>query len=325
MPLRPRSLGLPVVLVSLLLWAVGCSGVAQQRPEPASDRESATVAGALGDPRTVDPCSLIDPASLAKFGEARDAGTVSLDYCLFRVRLAEGALAQLKVGELAREALEQADPVVGAGAFRIAREAPLPGHCTRRVLFGDGTSLLVSADQLDGGTGAALCGLAEAGAGDVVAAIGRHQVRHRPYPPNSLALSDPCRALGTEVVREVPGLEEAEPVASPAGHQCQWGQEDAASPRVRLVHTAGDPPAVLHGSAVEESIAGRRTVTSVVGGDPSTPLCSAETGHIPFGEPGGGQVEVAMIVVAYPDGTGLDACEFARGLAERAWPGLPRP
>lgn len=314
-----------MVLMSLLLLAVGCSGAAQQRPEPTPDREPATMTASLGDPRTVDPCSLIDPASLTKFGEARNAGTVSLDYCLFRVRLADGALAQLKVGELAEESPGQADPVVGEGALRVAREAPLPGHCTRRVLFGDGNSLLVSADQLGGGPGAALCGLAEAGAGDVVAAIGRHQVGHRPYPPNSLALSDPCRVLGTDVVRQVPGLEEAEPVASPAGHQCQWGQQDAASPRVRLVHTAGEPPAVLHGSAVEERIADRRTVTSVVGGDPSTPLCSAETGHIPFGEPGSGQVEVAMIVVAYPEGTGSDACEFARGLAERAWPALPRP
>ena len=64
-------------------------------------------------------------------------------------------------------------------------------------------------------------------------------------------------------------------------------------------------------------------MTSVVGGDPSTPLCSAETGHVPFGPPGTDQVEVAMLVVAYPDGDGLDACEFARGLAERAWPALP--
>ncbi len=313
-----------MVLMSLLLLAVGCSGAAQPRPEPTPDRESATMAASLGDPRTVDPCSLIDPASLTEFGEARNAGTVSLDYCLFRMRMADGALAQLKVGELAREVPGQADPVVGEGPLRIAQEAPLPGHCTRRVLFGDGNSLLVSADQLDGSPGAALCGMAEAGARDVVAAIGRQQVAHRPYPANSLALSDPCRVLGTEVVRQVPGLEQAEPVASPAGHQCQWGAADAASPRVRLVHTAGAPPAVLHGSAVQERIAGRRTVTSVVGGDPSTPLCSAETGHIPFGEPGGGQVEVAMLVVAYPDGTGLDACEFARGLAERAWQELPR-
>ncbi|MCA1186808.1 MULTISPECIES: DUF3558 family protein [unclassified Saccharopolyspora] len=321
MPSRPRFRGLPVLLLSLLL-AAGCSGVAQQLPEPAPDRESADRAAALGDPRTVDPCSLVDDAALARFGEVRDAGTVSLDYCLLRVRADGGALAQVKVGELAPEDPGQSDPVVGEAEPRIAQEAPLPGHCTRRVLLGD-RSVLVSADQLAGGPGVELCGMAQAGAEQVAAAIREHRVSHRNFPANSLAVLDPCRVLSTDVVRQVPGLENAEPVAAPGGHQCQWGPDDASAPRVRLVHTAGDPPAVLHGTAVEEQIAGRRTVTSVVGGDPATPLCSAETGHLPFGPAGDGQVEVAMLVVAYPDGTGLDACEFARGLAERAWPGLP--
>ncbi|MFR9729651.1 hypothetical protein ACL03H_10510 [Saccharopolyspora sp. MS10] len=322
MPPRFRFPGLLVLLSSLL--AAGCTGLAQPRPEPPRPGP-ATAAEALGDPRTADPCSLIDPAALSGFGEVRDAGTVSLDYCLLRVHRPDGSLAQLKVGELARETGDEADPVVEAGSLRIAREAPLPGHCTRRVLFGDDTAALVSADQLTGGPGSELCGIAEAGARGAVAAIDSGRVRHRDYPPNSLALLDPCRTLPTEVVREVPGLERAEPVASPAGHQCQWGPDDATAPRVRLVHAAGDPPAVLHGSAVREEIAGRSTVTSVVGGDPRIPLCSAETGHLPFGEPGSGQVEVAMLVVAYPDGDGLEACEFARGLAERAWPGLPKP
>ena len=95
----------------------------------------------------------------------------------------------------------------------------------------------------------------------------------------------------------------------------------AGSSRVQLVHTAGEPPRVMHGAAVEEQIAGRRTVLSIVGGDPRTPLCSAETAHIPFA--GDGQVEVAMLVVAVPGETGVDACEYARGLAGHAWPKLP--
>ncbi|MEU6130159.1 DUF3558 family protein [Saccharopolyspora sp. NPDC047091] len=321
MPSRSWFRGLPVLLLSLVL-AAGCSAGAQRSPAPASDRDAADRAAALGDPRTVDPCSLVDDAALARFGEVRDAGTVSLDYCLLRVRTNDGAFAQVKVGELAPEPPGRSDPVVGEAVPRIAQEAPLPGHCTRRVLLGD-RSVLVSADQLAGGPGVELCGMAQAGAEQAATALREHRVEHRAYPPNSLALLDPCRVLPTDVVRQVPGLEEAEPVAAPGGHRCQWGPDDATAPRVQLVHTAGAPPEVLHATAVEEQIAGRRTVTSVVGGDPSTPLCSAETGHVPFGPPGADQVEVAMLVVAYPDGDGLDACEFARGLAERAWPALP--
>lgn len=327
MPPRPRFLGVLVLLAAVLLVA-GCTGGPPGKPAQAAPPGPTTAESVLGDPRTIDACSLADPAALnesghGEFGRAENAGTVSLDYCLLRVRLPEGGLAQLKVGELAPAEQQQGDPVTRNGSFDVVQDAPLPSHCARQIVFPDRTAMRVSADLLDGKPGGRLCGLADAGTRSAVAAIDQHRVEHRDYPPNSLALVDPCSVLDTADVRQVPGLERATPSGRPAAHQCQWGQADAASPRVQLVHTAGDPPAVLHGSATEEQIAGRRTVTSVVGGDPRVPLCSAETGHVPFGDDRG-QVEVAMLVVAFPDGDGIDACDFARGLAERAWPQLPR-
>ncbi|GAA2778583.1 hypothetical protein GCM10010470_09960 [Saccharopolyspora taberi] len=306
----------------MLVLAAGCVG---QPPAPGPQGPApGSVAAMLGDPRTVDPCTLTDPAAL----KATPAATVSLDYCLLHVQLDDGSLAQLAVGELvpaapgpADAATEDEDPVVPRGSLRLVQEAPLPGHCTRRIRFDDGTAMQVSADLLTGDPAAGLCAVAEAGADTAIAAMEQHRVGHRQYPPNSLALTDPCAVLDSAVVHQIPGLEQAQPQSAPAGHQCQWGEQDAQAPRVSFTHTAGKPPAVLHGAAVEEEIAGRRTVVSVVGGDPSVPLCSAETGHIPFGGPG--EVEVAMLVVAFPGATGIEACEFARGLAREAWPRLP--
>ncbi|GAA4619737.1 DUF3558 family protein [Saccharopolyspora hordei] len=321
---RSRHRGLPLLVLWVLL-VTGCAPGGPPQAPAAPDRGAAATAQAfLGDLRTVDPCTLTDPAALREFGDTEPAATVSLDYCLLHVTPPDGTLVQLAVGELvAADPGRRDDPVVPRGPLRIVQNAPLPGHCTRQVAFADGLALQVSADLLVGEPGGGLCGIAEAGAEAAVAALEQHRVGHRQFPEGSLALLDPCQVLDSAAVRQVPGLEEAQGRPSPAGHQCSWGERAADAPRVQLTHTAGDPPQVLHGAAVEEEIAGRRTVVSVVGGDPRVPLCSAETGHRPFGADG--QVEVAQLVVAVPGMTGVDACEFARGLAEQAWPHLPTP
>lgn len=313
------------MVLAFLLLISGCAGGA---PDPGRSGPARTepASAVLGDLRSVDPCTLIDPATLAQFGEARFAETVSLDYCLLHLRTPNGSLAQVAVGEMARvdpSHLPEGQPVLRRGPLRIVQDAPLPGHCSREVVFEDGVALQVSADLLSGPPGSGLCGVAEAGAQSMATAIEKHEVGHRALPPNSLAWVNPCTVMDPSSVQDIPGLEQAQPRSSPAAHQCAWGEQDARSPRVQLQHTAGAPPVVLHGAAVEEQVAGRRTVISMVGRSPRIPLCSAETGHIPFGAATSGQAEVAMLVVAVPGANGIQACEFARGLAERVWPKLP--
>lgn len=307
-------------LAGVLLVLVGCSGdPAPNTPEPPQH----TVPAVFGDARTVDPCSLVDPAALSRFGQVEPAGTVSLDYCLLHARAGQ-AQAQLAVGSLASgPGANPGDPVVRRGSWRIAQETPLPGHCSRRVLFDDGVFLRVDADLLGGGPAPQLCGMAQTAAEGVVDALDPHKITHRSVPPNSLAFVDPCAVLNTADVQQVPGLERASPQPTPAGHQCQWGRQEAGAPRVRMTNTAGDPPRVTRGTAVEQDIGGHRTVLDVVGGDPAVPLCTAETAHVPLGPPG--QTEVAQLLVALPGSSGIDACEFARGLAQRGWPHLPQP
>ncbi|PKW19749.1 hypothetical protein [Saccharopolyspora spinosa] len=319
-----RHRGMPLLLLLVLLVA-GCTPETPPPSQSGSQRSDAGTARAeLGDLRTVDPCTLADPVALQGLGQTENAGTVSLDYCLLHVKPNDGSLIQLATGELADTVPnQQGSPVVQRGPLRIVQDAPLPGHCTRQVLFADNIAIQVSADLLVGDPASGLCAIAQAGADAAVDALEQHRVGHRAFAANSLALVDPCMLLDSAVVQQIPGLGEAQPQPSPAGHQCRWGAQEADSPRVQFLHTAGDPPKVLHGAAVEESIADRRTVLSIVGGDPQVPLCSAETGHLPFGDPAAGQVEVAMLVVAVPGMTGIDACEYARGLAWQAWPHLP--
>ncbi|SFS38466.1 DUF3558 family protein [Saccharopolyspora flava] len=312
------------MLLLVLCWVLLAACTAQPTTEIAGSRPVDTSARAmLGDLRTLDPCTLADTAALQRFGAVSNAGIVSLDYCLLHLKPDDRTLIQLAVGELTGPDSDRpGDPVVPQGALNIVQNAPVPGHCTRRVRFGDGVSLQVSADLLAGEPGAGLCGIADAGAEAVAGAVQQGRAGHRDFPPNSLALVDPCAVLDTAAVNQVPGLEEARPRPSVGGHQCSWGEQSADAPRVQLQHTAGEPPRILHGAAVEEPVDGRRTVLSVVGGDPQVPLCSAETGHIPFGTVAG-QVEVAQLVVAVPGETGTDACAYARGLARLAWPNLP--
>lgn len=312
-----------VLLVAVVVSA--CTGSPAGEVKPRSSVSQDTSAAVLGDLRTVDPCALMDPASLREFGDATVADTVSMDYCLLHLRTNNGGLVQLAAGELdtvdAQDAAGQ--PVVQHGTLRIIQDAPLQGHCSRQIMFTDQIAMRVSADSLTGAPGPGLCAIADAGADHAAGVIEQHRVEHRRFAANSLAMVDPCSILATAIVQEIPGLEHAAAQAGPARHQCRWGEQETGATRVQLVHTAGAPPRVLHGTAVEQQIAGRRTVVSIVGGDPRTPLCMAETGHIPFGDPHAGQVEVAMLVVAVPGTNGIHACEIARGLAERTWPRLP--
>ncbi|WP_019855201.1 hypothetical protein [Actinopolyspora mortivallis] len=320
-----RYLSRFAVLLMVVAGLSGCVFSPRQGPREDSGGGVSSEA-ALGDPRTLDPCSLLRPRSLEEFGRAEQAETVSLEYCLAHVRPRPGQLVQVSVGRPRRvepRRLTEDNPVSRQDGLRLVREPPVPEHCTWRILFADGVALRVDADSLSGEVSVGLCSLAEAGARQAAGIIDAGEVEHRRFPENSLAFVDPCALLSTDVVNRVPGLEEAEAEGVLSGHTCRWGGETIRDPSVELTHTAGTPPRRKDATSVVERTAGRRTVVDIVGDDPRVGLCSAETAHIPFGPSRSGQVEVAMLVVFLPEADGTRACEFARGLAERVWPRLP--
>lgn len=311
-----------VLLVATLI--AGCGTASQHRESPQPQGISSA---ALKDPRTVDPCGFAAPTEFRKFGEVSNAGTVSLDYCLLHIQTGDGALIQVALGELGKVTSKQdfrGDPVLPLGKLQVVHNARIPGHCARQVLLSDHVTVGVRVTQLSGKQGTALCSVADIGARAISDTITANRVRHRQFPPNSLAFVDPCMVVDQSTVDGVAGLRDTRGQGSPSAHRCQWGKASAKANRVRLVHTAGEPPVVRHGTSVEEHIAGRRTVFNVIGGNPATPLCSAETPHVPFTSSESKQVEVAMIVVALPGKDGISACEVARGIAARTWPHLPK-
>ncbi|SDK65246.1 hypothetical protein SAMN04487820_110195 [Actinopolyspora mzabensis] len=322
---RYRSIRSFVVLGLLFGLLAGCAVF------PTGDstrREERGVSSAvLGDLSTLDPCGLLRTRRLERFGKVTRADTVSLDYCLFHLRPDSGGLLQLAVGRLhdvnAAE-LTSGNPVRHVGGLRVVDEPPVPEHCGRRILFSDGIAMSVDVDLLSGEPEVGLCTVAGSGAEAAAETVLAGGVEHRDYPPNSLARTDSCGLLPTEIVHRVAGLRRAERQTSPAGHRCRWGGESIRVPSVELTLTAGEPPRRRDATAVVERTAGRRTVVDIIGEDPRVGLCAAETGHIPFGDPAAGEIEVAMLVVFLPEADGVRACEYARGLAERVWPALPK-
>ncbi|GAB3544102.1 DUF3558 domain-containing protein [Actinopolyspora lacussalsi] len=289
--------------------------------------ERGVSSAALGDLATLDPCGLLRARRLERFGKVTRADTVSLDYCLFHLRPESGGLLQLAVGRLqdvnAAE-LTSDNPVRHVGGLRVVDEQPVPEHCGRRILFSDGIAMSVDVDLLSGDPAVGLCTVAGSGAEAAAESVLAGGVEHREFPSNSLARTDSCGLLPTELVHRVEGLRRAERQASPAGHRCRWGGGSIRVPSVELTLTAGEPPRRRDATAVVERTAGRRTVVDIIGDDPKVGLCAAETGHIPFGDPTSGEVEVAMLVVFLPEADGVRACEYARGLAEHVWPELPK-
>ncbi len=141
---------------------------------------------ALGDLRTVDPCSLVDLTAFKGLGDAAYGDPQSMDYCVVQVQALEGQ-TEVHVGEV----VTVDSPNAGAGsAPQVVRGQPGQPTCRDQVAFTDGLGLVAEAVP-PGTTGATqqTCAVADAALAGAIAAIGTHQVATGPTRPAPSARS----------------------------------------------------------------------------------------------------------------------------------------
>ncbi|MDD7917560.1 hypothetical protein [Actinomycetospora callitridis] len=216
------------VVVLLLAGAVAAVLVLGSDAAPAgpSDR---VVPAAIGDPRTVDPCGLVDPAALAARagGEARvvpDLGGPAA--CVVDVAAPGGDVAVIAT-------LEPVATTVGAaqvervGSLLVRRVAPQPGSCTRTVVTTEGVQ--VSLDAIaPAGSGADLCAAADTATDATLRVLQQGTTlprRATEDPPTALTSVDTCRLLTRADLGAVPGLDPASVAPGVGGWSCRWGTD----------------------------------------------------------------------------------------------------
>ena len=320
-----RPAGSALVALGLLVCLPGCArtvdGVAA--PVASSAPPAMSAATVLGEFGTIQPCAMVDVASLPTSLAARLEPADSFDACSLRVDSA-GATIQLDVGSLAYDQ----DDTGATGPQRLPSGLQLyvgtvqEQSCTAYLKFAEGIELTSVAYADDGDGTADLCTTAATVARDVSGVLAKGPVAHRRYPAGSFAAVDPCPLLTDETLRPL-GFSAADHQAYPAHHECDWndGLENNDVLSASLSFVVGPAPTADPDGGTEVTIAGRSSVQDSTTDD-SAAECWIDTPGQPFGARSN-LVEIAEIYISDADQSTDTACQVGSTLAAAVWPKLP--
>jgi hypothetical protein len=326
---RPALFGVALSVVVAAACAVPVSGSPVAAPPTAAETGRAlpnpdriAAADALGDPRTWDPCTVVDPPKVTGFGGAYFGVPRSLDYCTVDVSTDKGRAA-VRIGRLEKFSVRHlADyrSVDRQGGLRVVHVGTRGGACVRVLVFDDGIGLSVDSEAEPPSQPVDTCGVADAVMEQVIDAVVHGRAGSFEYPAGSLGMVDACSLVTPEMVAHVPGLAKAKaaPQPSVSGHECVWARGQS---RLVLSFVLGRPT-----SDVAEQFAGRETAFfSDDNEDKDYSVCQVTGVHIPFPNKVIPRHEQVLLLVFLPSGQSAAACDAARAVAAALWPKLPPP
>jgi hypothetical protein len=226
-------------------WALshgsGRRAVAVSHPAPVSRTSSVATAkprsaSVIGDHRTADPCALLNPAALGRFGDAQlDPAYGNFNRCdvVVSAGAPSGIVIEVEFGEVSRPQSPASAPA--SGRVSVIKSAPSSSECDRTlVLSGDGdgdVNVFVTAKTVSGSETASpslLRAMADAGTDSAVKALnavpaGRAIARRTtPFPADSLYYKDACTLLTPHALEVVPGVDADHPELSYGHWHCDW-------------------------------------------------------------------------------------------------------
>jgi eukaryotic-like serine/threonine-protein kinase len=327
-PTRQRMWWVVVTAVAAVLALAGGLLVALGLPSTSDPTGRPAAAPAfpppIGDPRTADPCSLLNVGSVQRFGRATmiaDAGYPQT--CLIEISTGADGLMWLWATLGVAEDRAPAGVDERIGQLTISRELAADGMCRRTVVLADRSRVYVTARAVRGAD-TDLCTVADAGTQTAVLTLSSGSLPRRDIagPPNALTrLDDVCTLLDQAVLGQVPGLDITRRTPGFAGWRCTWGDNPAFLDDPWVV-VAVDRWQPLAGQPVQ--IGGRSA--KVFPGDSNDPgTCEVDLIQRSYtGTSGNTRVELLEITVYLGAQQPTDAaCRSARALAEAAAPKLP--
>ncbi|GAA2327472.1 hypothetical protein GCM10010376_54280 [Streptomyces violaceusniger] len=189
--------------------------------------------GAVGDARTADPCTLLNPAALSRFGETvLDPDYGEIDRCDVLLQGESGDdIADVQLNFSADPPEPGGDvPTRRVGNVTVAAYKRDGDECLRNITSADRKQILIITKRLD--TPAPdPCQLGDAATDYAVSVLDRGQVPRRSGRPaaSSLLRGHACRLLDTDELKRVAGVRVADRDPGFGDWQCEWtdGSGDA--------------------------------------------------------------------------------------------------
>ncbi len=312
-----------VAVAAVVLAVVGL--VVWVRPAP-EVVEAAAPVPALGDPATADPCSLIRPEPLDRFGKTTlDPDPGNFDLCDVTISSGQDYFAARVDFAKSGTALPAGQPEERDG-LTIVRGAPVDGGCVHTLRLSDGYDVRVGARSVSGVLPDP-CAVADVATETALAVLVRGTVPRRPAPfdPGSLAVVDACGLLDTATVATVPGLETAKADPGFAGWGCDWevpapAPTPTAPPAASITVEYDRNRGLGNNAGRPMQIAGREAAAKVDGDGLG---CDVTILHRPYTDPAGKPSDELLIVKVDQATRVANPCTRAIAIATVAVERLP--
>jgi eukaryotic-like serine/threonine-protein kinase len=324
-PAAPRRLGLVAIAVSAAMVLAGASLVSRSAgsaPAGRPAKPTAAPVAAIGDPRTADPCALMDATGFQRFGPAE----LSTDYgnfnrCDVLIRRGDDDLADVKV-ELANGPAPEPgsrDKVERRGPVQIVAEPAAGGECDRLLILADGNLVEVAAQRTGPGT-MDFCAAATLATDRAAAVLGRGRVprRERALPARSLGNLDACALLDPAALARVRGIDGVHPEAGFGRWDCHWHSRTGDT-AIQLRFDRNGPLTAADGHPKR---LGGHPAYITPGGD-GHGTCLAQVVHRTYPDPNGSTTAEIVFLVVSGSGSGRRLCDRAEALAAVAAARLP--
>jgi eukaryotic-like serine/threonine-protein kinase len=208
LPLTASAAALAAALaIGLVVWNPLSGGDSAPEADEQPQDPPQPVTTGVGEPRTADPCSLLDPDLFADFGEpVLDPDYGNFDRCDVVVELPEdGSEVDVMVDlNSAPFPEDEIGAVERTGSVGVARYPDEEGGCERWLLLNDGAWAIVSAEYDEEQT-VDLCAMADIAAddvADVLNEVGQVPRREGTFPADSLAQQRACSLLDPQALSD---------------------------------------------------------------------------------------------------------------------------
>lgn len=316
--------GVSVAALTAGVVALVAFSVTSTSGSPATSQGNGGSAIGVGNPRTVDPCGLMDAAALARFGEPdlqTDYG--NFNRCDVLVTSARGSKVDVLVELQAKDETPElsAGRRTKSGAMTVV-EFPSEGDaCQRLVPLADGNSVAITAKRASDGPLADYCTMASVAATSVTRVLNRDGMprRQAPLPVGSLAYLNACALLDGKALSHVPGNDATRTGIGFGGWRCDW-DSDASDIGVSLIFTR-NVRLVPGQDGQLTRLSGRQAFVQPNGDDPGT--CVVDVVHRPYVSVMNGDSEELVTLIVRGSQPVRQLCSVATGLAGAAAARLP--
>jgi hypothetical protein len=310
-----------VVVLALVAWVIA-SGTGDKTTAGRPTASKGVSSSVIGDPRTVDPCSLMKATAFDRFGRTElDKDYGNFDRCDVILYSGDTEASDIEVVLGNVQASELAAPTRTTGKVSVVEQPAESEECVRMLTLKGvrDTTVFVQAKLLDKPK-TPLCDIADVATGIAVDRLNRGELpRRSPAPPaDSLLYQDACALLDASALSVVPGIDASSPEPGFGGWTCDW-HSTTSNIDVKLSFDRPALPSADNSSTTK--LSGHQAV--ILPEDEGGGTCTVEVaGPSYIGQDGEKSVEALRATIS---GAGPKdrPCELAIGLARSAATRLP--